>query len=90
MRKVMKETMKEAMTMIFIFNNKQFTIYIYKRKKKVTVTYIVPILSVSTYYEPLQEQVHEKQLLCWACQKKERQASPGPQHLAQCPLTVLS
>jgi hypothetical protein len=35
MRKVMKGTMKEAMTMIFIFNNKQFTIYnLHLQKKK--------------------------------------------------------
>ena len=34
-----------------------------KGKKNAIVTYIVPILSEFTYHEPLQEQVHEKQLL---------------------------
>ena len=71
---------------------KQFYIYIYIQKEKnyTTVIYIVPILSESTYHEPLQEQVHEKQLLCWACQKKGMQVWTGHQHLGLSPPTVLS
>jgi hypothetical protein len=61
-----------------------------KGKKKATVICIVPILSESTYHEPLQEQEPEKQLLCWESQKKEMQAWIGHQNLTQCLQTALS
>jgi hypothetical protein len=80
--------------MIFTLDNKKCTIsftYIYMQKKTtLSPTDIVPTLSGPNYYEPLQEEGHGNQPLCWGSQKKGTQERIGLQYLTHCPLLVLS
>ena len=73
MRTVMREVKTLAMIVISTCNNKLLTftykLQVEQRKKNATVIDNVATLSGSTYHEPLQQKVHEKQLLCWGCQK---------------------